>query len=372
MPEQMRKFIEILTRLGFWPYVFLFTVIAIILSELLIMAQSYWLTGGFFDKNLLIAGFITPAIDAFIVIYISACIIQYSTSLRKDLNKAQAMAHIGSWKLDIAENKITWSDEIYRIFEVEFNKKMTFELFIGCVHPDDRQKVIDAYNNSIENKIPYTIIHRLIMKDGRIKYVEEKGKGKFDSKGNAFMSFGTVQDVTENSELKIKLEKLALRDALTGLYNRGNFDEILKDEINRSLRYGTHVSLLMLDIDFFKKANDTYGHQAGDEVIKSVAHTILNSVRNVDYAARYGGDEIAVILPETDQASAIELAERIRLTIEQKEFKISESVTIHLTISIGAGSSSEKIISPELLIQAADRALYNAKENGRNRVVANL
>ncbi|MDA3946947.1 MAG: sensor domain-containing diguanylate cyclase, partial [Helicobacteraceae bacterium] len=328
----------------------------------------YWLTGGFFDKNLLIVGFITPAIDGFIVFYISAFIIKYSTSLEKDFNKAQAMAQIGNWRFNIAENKLTWSNEVYRIFEVEFNKEMTFELFNDRIHPDDQQKVIDVYNNSIENKIPYTVIHRIIANDGHIKYIEEKGESKFDSDGNASLSFGTAQDVTENFELKMKLEKLALHDALTGLYNRGNFDERLQDEMNRTLRYGTHVSLLILDIDFFKKVNDTYGHQAGDAVLKSIADTISNSIRKSDYAARYGGEEFSVILPETDQAKAIELAERIRLAIEQKEFRVSESDTIHLTISIGVGSSSERITSPELLIQVADGPLYNAKENGRNQV----
>lgn len=368
MAEQMRKIIEILARLGFWPYVFLFTLFAIVFAELLLIPLSYLLTGSFFEKNLVIIVAVIAIIDGFIVLYVTAFIIQYSTSLQNDLHKAQAMGHIGSWKFNIAENKLTWSDEIYRIFEVEFNKEMTLELFNDRIHPDDRQKVIDVYNNSIENKIPYTVIHRLITKDGRIKYIEEKGESKFDSDGNAFMSFGTAQDVTENFELKMKLEKLALHDALTGLCNRLNFDERLQDEMNRTLRYGTHVSLLMLDIDFFKKVNDTYGHQAGDEVIKSIADTISNSIRKSDYASRYGGEEFTVILPETDQTKAIELAERIRLAIEQKDFRISESVTIHLTISIGVGSSSERIISPELLIQTADGALYNAKENGRNQV----
>lgn len=368
MTSQIRKIIEILARLGFWPYVFLFTVIAIVFAELLLIPQSYWLTGHFFEKNLVMVVANIAIIDAFIILYITAHIIKYSTSLQKDLNKAQAMAQIGSWKFNIAENKLTWSDEIYRIFEIERDKKMTFELFADCIHPEDRKEVIDVYNDSLEKKIPYTVIHRIILKDGRIKYIEEKGESKYDSHGNAYVSYGTAQDVTENMELKMKLEKMALHDALTGLYNRGNFDVRLQDEMNRSQRYGTSVSLLMLDIDFFKKVNDTYGHQAGDEVLKSIANIILGTIRKVDYAARYGGEEFTVVLPETEKASAIELAERIRVAIEQNEFQISPSVTTRLTISIGVGSTSEKITSPELLIQAADEALYYAKEHGRNQV----
>lgn len=368
MSEPMRKIIELLARLGFWPYVLLFTLFAIVFAELLLIPQSYWLTGHFFDKNLMMVVANIAIVDGFIVLSVTAFIIEYSTSLKRDLNTAQAMAHIGSWKFNIAKNKLIWSDEIYRIFEVELNKEMTFELFNDCIHPDDRQKVLDVYNNSIKNRVPYTVIHRIIAKDGRVKYIEEKGESKFDSDGNAFISFGTAQDITENFELKMKLEKLAHHDALTGLCNRLNFDERLQNEMNRAFRYKRTVSLLMLDIDLFKKVNDTYGHQAGDAVLKSIADIISNSIRQSDYAARYGGEEFSVILPETEQTEAIELAERIRVAVEHKEFEISQSEAIYLTISIGVGSSSQRIASPELLIQVADGALYNAKKNGRNQV----
>ncbi|MBD3789507.1 MAG: GGDEF domain-containing protein [Campylobacterales bacterium] len=175
------------------------------------------------------------------------------------------------------------------------------------------------------------------------------------------------QDNTRQKELENKLAKLALHDALTGLYNRGHFDQKLQEELNRTLRYGRSLSLLMLDIDFFKKVNDTYGHQAGDEVLKNIAHIILSSIRNSDYAARYGGEEFAIILPETDPTEAVQLAERIRTAIEQNKFKTSEN-DIPITISIGVGTS-KKETTPELLIEAADSALYQAKENGRNQVV---
>jgi diguanylate cyclase (GGDEF)-like protein/PAS domain S-box-containing protein len=175
------------------------------------------------------------------------------------------------------------------------------------------------------------------------------------------------RDITIQKEMQKKLTDLALHDALTGLYNRGSFDEKLKEEINRSQRYDRNISLLLIDIDFFKKVNDTYGHQAGDEVLKSIAGMISDSVRNSDYVARYGGEEFVVILPETALEEAIELAERIRMIIEEKEFKVSEKDTIHLTISIGIGSGSEGITA-EHLIKAADTAVYDAKEHGRNQV----
>lgn len=201
-------------------------------------------------------------------------------------------------------------------------------------------------------------------KDGTVFPVSSTVAPMHSKNGGLVVVF---QDITTQKELEKKLEKLALYDALTGLYNRGKFDEILKDELIRAQRYKRSISLLMLDIDFFKKVNDTYGHQAGDEVLKNIAYIISSAIRNSDYAARYGGEEFTVILPETNLTRAIELAERIRVTIEQKKFKISENDTIQLTISIGIGSCSKEI-SPELLIKSADSALYKAKENGRNRV----
>ncbi len=175
------------------------------------------------------------------------------------------------------------------------------------------------------------------------------------------------QDITVQKELESKLEKLALHDALTGLYNRGSFNEALNDELFRAHYYDRNISLLIIDIDFFKKVNDTYGHQAGDKILKSIANIILSSIRKSDYAARYGGEEFVIILPDANTEKAIGLAENIRVSVEQKKFKISKNEAITLTISIGVGSSSIEI-SPKLLIETADKALYKAKENGRNQV----
>ena len=176
------------------------------------------------------------------------------------------------------------------------------------------------------------------------------------------------KDITHRKELEKKLKALALKDALTGLYNRGSFDTKLKDEFNRSKRYGRELSLLMLDIDFFKKVNDTYGHQAGDEALKAIADIISSTVRLTDYSARYGGEEFLVILPETGREKAVEVAERIRLYIEEKEINVLEDKTIHLTVSIGVSTSSN-CNSEEKLLKDVDSALYKAKEGGRNKVV---
>ncbi|MBU0632665.1 diguanylate cyclase [bacterium] len=175
------------------------------------------------------------------------------------------------------------------------------------------------------------------------------------------------RDITERKALEKQLSDLALHDKLTGLYNRGSFDEKLDYELSRAHRYHRNLSLLMFDIDFFKKVNDTYGHQAGDDVLKEIAHIIKRSVRGSDYAARFGGEEFMVILPETESTKAFELAERIRKTLEAEPIQIAENETIHVTTSIGVATSTKGITAKKLML-SVDRALYKAKNSGRNRV----
>lgn len=167
-----------------------------------------------------------------------------------------------------------------------------------------------------------------------------------------------------------KLEKLAFRDGLTNLYNHRYFQEILAREISRVERYGRPLALLLFDIDYFKKVNDTYGHPAGDQVLINMAETITRAVRPSDIIARYGGEEFAVILPETNFSGMKVFAERLRrcvaaMTTETKQHSIK------ITISCGgAHFIPGDEISPSILINTADRALYMSKKNGRNMVTS--
>lgn len=179
------------------------------------------------------------------------------------------------------------------------------------------------------------------------------------------------KDITERKKMQEELTQLALYDKLTKLYNRGSFDKKLSEELDRSNRYDKKFSLLMFDIDFFKKVNDTYGHQAGDEALKSVANIIRKSIRTNDYPTRFGGEEFIVILPETESTKAVKLADRIRKIIEVSDIHISETETIHITISVGV-ATSHKGISTDELIKNVDDALYQAKNSGRNQVSVHL
>lgn len=165
-----------------------------------------------------------------------------------------------------------------------------------------------------------------------------------------------------------KLEELSVRDGLTGLYNRRELEKRLHQEIQRARRYRRSLSVLMLDIDHFKNVNDHYGHQAGDEVLITVADLIQLNVRPVDVVCRYGGEEVAIILPETDAAGARTVAERIRGTVEDSVTTTPQGDTVHVTVSIGLAVFPRDGDTAASLIHAADQALYAAKQEGRNLV----
>ncbi len=167
-------------------------------------------------------------------------------------------------------------------------------------------------------------------------------------------------------------EEVELRgelDGLTRLFNRRRMDADLQAEVTRSLRYGHALTLVMTDVDHFKQVNDTFGHQAGDQVLKGLADALRTHSRETDSIYRYGGEEFAVLLRDTDLSSAVEVADRIRLAVTEHLAQL-KVIPDPLTISLGVASVSGRIRTVEALIHAADGALYTAKSSGRNRTVA--
>lgn len=162
---------------------------------------------------------------------------------------------------------------------------------------------------------------------------------------------------------------LATHDGLTGLINHRQFQSMLKDEITRAIRYNDPLSLVLCDIDFFKKINDTYGHPFGDTVLREISTKLREKTRDgIDFAARYGGEEFALVLVKTDGRTAVETTERIRQHIEQHLFKGPHGEDIRVTMSFGIAVYKQHAKQIDALIQKADKALYRAKETGRNKV----
>lgn len=180
-----------------------------------------------------------------------------------------------------------------------------------------------------------------------------------------------VTDVATNRHqlqaANVQLQNLSNTDRMTGLYNRGYWEECLKLEYARHCRYNNPTTLVMFDIDHFKKVNDTYGHPAGDAVIKRVAQILRDHVRDVDIAGRYGGEEFSVLLPDTEKTGGRVFAERLRQAIEAQEV-IHDGHTIKFTISLGVADLSQPASEYKTLIEWADQALYASKKGGRNLV----
>lgn len=174
----------------------------------------------------------------------------------------------------------------------------------------------------------------------------------------------------ELEALNQELRQLSVSDGLTGIANRRHFDNYLQSEWAKAVRYGKTLALIMVDIDFFKAYNDTYGHQTGDECVIKIAAVLQNGVKRAsDLTARYGGEEFAIILPETNASGALLLAEQLRLAVEQQEMEHYSSVYGIVTISLGVAACTPKPgSSPAVVISRADQALYDAKRQGRNQV----
>ncbi len=166
-----------------------------------------------------------------------------------------------------------------------------------------------------------------------------------------------------------EIYRLTTVDGLTQIYNRRYFEETLERELSRCNRYGRALSLVMLDIDFFKAINDTHGHLAGDHVLKHVASSLKTRVRREDIVARYGGEEFGLLLPEVDLKGATSLAEKARKLIEKTKFEFDKQ-PISVTVSAGVAALSPDLVDGTDLIRLADTRLYEAKESGRNKVCA--
>ncbi len=166
------------------------------------------------------------------------------------------------------------------------------------------------------------------------------------------------------------LRRLATRDQLTGLLNRREFDRIIAEEEERARRFGHPFSLVLMDIDHFKRVNDTHGHQVGDKVLVELARRLAEGLRDVDRAVRFGGEEFALVVMQADRAAATEAAQRARTAVERAPFVISPELALRITISAGVAELPADVAAGAGLVAAADKALYAAKARGRNRVVA--
>lgn len=219
-----------------------------------------------------------------------------------------------------------------------------------------------------------------------VHFLREPGKGHFNfelraippvflsiktGRDHSVMDFGVIVKMLnlclEKINLYEKLEKISIHDNLTGIYNRRYFNGRFYEEFGRSEKFKLKLSVLMIDIDNFKKINDTYGHLVGDRVLREVSKMITHNLREIDFVARYGGEEFVVILLETDKSGALFVGERIRKEIEAKKIRAFDE-TLSVTVSVGVATYPNNARSSGIFLEVADKALYSAKNKGKNRV----
>lgn len=192
---------------------------------------------------------------------------------------------------------------------------------------------------------------------------------EFNAEGALIKVVANFNDITQQKRLQEKLENLAQTDDLTKLNNRRNFMRLATIELTRAIRYKKPLSLFMIDIDYFKKINDSYGHHVGDLVLEKLAQVCHTALREVDLIGRIGGEEFAVVLPETSTREATEIAERLRAAIERNKVEIGDEVFIACSVSIGVASLHTDEDTLDSIMARADGALYRAKDAGRNQVM---
>ena len=282
------------------------------------------------------------------------------------------------------------------IFQIDENDKYTFvnpswESITNCpltkavginwwevIHPDDQSVVFNHWGQAEKNKEELLVDCRIDTKNNQVRWIRLQTTFLFDDTGKRV--FGSIQDITlsklseeqreqiisELLEIKQQLEVSSRTDPLTDLLNRRGMEEKLTSEKDRMERSGRPFSLILCDIDYFKKVNDTYGHDAGDYILTQVAKNIEKSSRKQDVICRWGGEEFLLLLPETEIKGAKALAEKLRKRLE-KHVTVFEKQEIPVTLSLGVACIA-KDQTVDACIKNADLKLYAAKEGGRNRV----
>ena len=292
---------------------------------------------------------------------------------REELAEAQRLARLGSWTLDHATGVLRGSEEIDRIFERDRSEAgTTFAAFLDAVHPEDRSSVDEIFWKSVRNHTQYDIEHRLVMPDGRVKWIHQRSVTEYTSADRPRLSHGTSQDITERRESNAIIRYLSLYDGLTGLPNRGFFLEQADRAIAQAQRRHAELAILHLGLDRFTRVNDSFGHEAGDESLRQVTQRLRESVRAGDVVghpgdsdviaelARWGGDELVVLLSEVhDPADAARVARRL-LEALGRSYRINGQ-DITLTASMGIAIYPHDGTTAMQLVGNASAAMNHAK-----------
>jgi diguanylate cyclase (GGDEF)-like protein/PAS domain S-box-containing protein len=248
---------------------------------------------------------------------------------------------------------------------------------LELTHPDDRAETVECMQQLVRGDIQgYRIEKRYFRKDGSIFWADLSVSAIYDDDGQIAYILGIVVDITERKQLEqqlhqanVLLQEQAIRDPLTGLYNRRYLDETLPRELHRAVRHNQSLGIIMVDVDHFKRINDTYGHAAGDTLLQAVGAFLQHNTRSEDIVCRYGGEEFTLVLPGASHEDACHRAEELRAGIQSLVAAHQGQTLDTVTASLGIALFPVHGTTAAALVRTADQALYQAKHSGRNRVV---
>ena len=240
------------------------------------------------------------------------------------------------------------------------------DTFINALHPDDRERYMSIIGDETWRRIEFD--YRILTRSNEVRHLCSRIQRSVDKSGKRIRDFAVILDITERKRLEEDLRAQAGTDPLTALPNRRSFEAAARREVERARRYAKPFAVIALDIDFFKKVNDTHGHDVGDIVLKEMTKVCLAQLRLTDVMARLGGEEFAALLPETDIVAAAKLGERLRVAVENKQIATPRGM-ISITVSLGVAQYAPNENSIESAVKRADESLYEAKRTGRNKVI---
>ncbi|MDY7116837.1 diguanylate cyclase [Halomonas sp. SSL-5] len=238
------------------------------------------------------------------------------------------------------------------------------ETAMSRILPEDAERVEAQTRHSAATLSQVHVEFRALHADGSIRWIECRSTPQQEADGGILWT-GILLDITQRKLAEARVQTMAITDGLTGITNRQELGRLLEKEMARASRYASPLSLIMYDLDHFKRINDRFGHNSGDDVLKTVARLVNDSLRGIDHHGRWGGEEFMVLLPETGLAAASKVAEKLRRAIAGQRFETLGTVTASFgVVELADGEDSRS------LVQRVDEALYRAKELGRNRVEA--
>ena len=286
------------------------------------------------------------------------------------------------WKIDWNSMKFAYiGPQIENLLGWSPASWASIEDWVERIHPDDREYVVNYCVSQSKSGVDHEADYRALTKDGGYVWIRDVVHVVRNSEGEVEALIGFMFDISERKKteeklltLQKELEELSFNDGLTGISNRRKFDMVMETEWNNARRTRQSLSVMLIDIDFFKQYNDYYGHLQGDDCIRLVAQLLNSAVaRPRDLVARFGGEEFVLVLPETDNASVLQIANKCQNLIRSQQIQHEKSSVSNLvTVSIGVSTIVPEDNKLDKFIKSVDRLLYKAKKNGRNRIESNM